>query len=147
MKADILSKTTSATKVVIDPITRARTEEWTTDGNNATGTYEPVRTTSCVVIPFTSSTFRSSQNNVDVQNLVANINEYLEMKVPAKTKIDTNDRVTNIRDASGKKPWVEEEAGNVPTVYTVYSVSPIFDPFSRLQEKVIILRRSGVQGG
>lgn len=147
MKVTVLSKKAAPVHQVVNPITFAVTSSWTTDGDNTTAAQEPARTIDCSVNTFSNATYKSSQNNISAADIALSINEFLEMRCGPTTKIDTNDRITNIRDSSGKIAWVEEESNNVPTVYSVVSVTPILGPFKAVVEKYVVLRRSDVQSG
>jgi len=147
MKATVLTKKEAPVHQVIDPVTFAVTNSWTADGDNTTSAMEPSRIIDCSVNTFSSSTYKSSQDNISTADIALSINEFLEMRCGPETKIDTNDRITNIKDSTGKIAWVEEESNNVATVYSVVSVTPVLGPFKAVVEKYVVLRRSEVQSG
>lgn len=72
--------------------------------------------------------------------------DYVKITFPASVKLSKRDRVTNIRDSSGKIIWKEEETPEAPpTVFNVMGVTPILDPFNRHIESFALLERADVQ--
>jgi len=130
---------------VVDDITFSKKTEWAGDADLTTKELEPMKPIPCVVAPFSESTYRSSQNNTSMDNIILSINEYLEMKAPYYVDIDTSNLITNIVDRNNNVIWKEEEADGRPTTFKVVGVSPVLDPFNQPVSKLIVLRRAQVQ--
>ena len=74
--------------------------------------------------------------------------EYVKLTFPKNVLITKRDQITNIRDASGKLIWVEDEYDvNRATVFNVNGVIPILDAFNKHIENVAYLKRAEVQSG
>jgi hypothetical protein len=54
-------------------------------------------------------------------------------------------RVTNVRDANGEIPWLEDSDSGTPTVFDVVGVTPVIEPFGTHLEYDVFLDRSEVQ--
>lgn len=75
--------------------------------------------------------------------------DYVKMWVPAKTIIQKNDRITNIRDRCGHLMWLDEfhEGNPRAIVFNVNGIVPLYDAFNKRVEKFILLERAdAVQG-
>lgn len=68
--------------------------------------------------------------------------EYIKMWVPAGVTVTKRDRITNIKDSLGQPVFLDEEFDNRATVYNVQGVTPRFDPFNRLTDQFILLKRA-----
>lgn len=73
--------------------------------------------------------------------------QYEFIKVMTGERLSQRQRITNIRSAEGQLIWVEEERGDVATVFEVQGITPIFDPFGALIEYEALCKRAQVQNG
>lgn len=72
--------------------------------------------------------------------------DWVKLIFPANVQISRRDRITNIRDSSGKVLWIEEESEtNAPTIFNVNGVSPLTDPFGRHIQSFALLERIELQ--
>ncbi len=76
--------------------------------------------------------------------------DYVKMWLPPHILISKRDRVTNIRDASGRVRWIDEEfidprdvpdPGKYATVFNVNGVTPLFSAFNHMVEQFVLLER------
>lgn len=75
--------------------------------------------------------------------------DFVRLWVPGNTLVTKRDRITNIRDRSGRVRWLDEEY-YVPgepdslraTVFNVNGVTPLFDAFNNVVEQFILLERA-----
>lgn len=89
--------------------------------------------------------------------------DFVKMWVPANTRITKRDRITNIKDATGRIRWRDEEFEprnpNNPidlddpetyntylkaTVFNVNGVTPLFNAFNVMTEQFVLLERAEV---
>jgi hypothetical protein len=77
--------------------------------------------------------------------------DFVKLWTPPHIQISKRDRVTNIRDATGKIRWLDEEYSDprlteVPraTVFNVNGVTPLFDAANRLVEWYVMLERAEI---
>lgn len=77
--------------------------------------------------------------------------DFVKMWVPANVIISKRDRVTNIKDASGRVRWLDEEfvdprTTDTPkaTVFNVNGVTPLFNAFNDMTEQFVLLERASV---
>ena len=95
----------------------------------------------------TTERFGESYENID----------YIKMWVPAHVKITKRDRITNVKDRTGRIRWRDEEfedfdaaspatfnANLRATVFNVNGVTPLFDAFNNLTEWFVLLERAEV---
>jgi hypothetical protein len=69
--------------------------------------------------------------------------ETLTMKVPARYRLYTTDRVTEIISRTGELLYVDDQVPNAtrPAVYNVVGSTPINDPFGRTVEHHVLLKK------
>lgn len=73
--------------------------------------------------------------------------DFVKMWVPSSVLISKRDRVTNIKDNTGRIRWVDEESSvnsSRATVFNVNGVTPLFDAFNRCVEYFVLLERAEV---
>ena len=69
--------------------------------------------------------------------------EYVKMTFPKDYVVTQRDRITDVKDASGRLLWNESEYDDSKaTVFNVNGVIPVLDPFNQLVEWVAFLERS-----
>lgn len=72
--------------------------------------------------------------------------DIIQFEFPTDVILRRNDHVTNIRDASGKILWREEERiDSPPTVFVVNGVVPVMGPFNTHVKNFALLERLGNQ--
>lgn len=69
--------------------------------------------------------------------------EYNFIRIKTGTKVNSNDRIINVRDSDGNIVWTEDSGST--TVFDVVGVSPSIDPFGHLWEYEIFANRATVQ--
>lgn len=101
----------------------------------------------------TTERFGDSYENID----------FVKMWVPASVRISKRDRITNIKDATGRIRWRDEEFEPInpdnpidlddPTTYNQYlkatvfnvnGVTPLFNAFNVMTEQFVLLERAEV---
>jgi hypothetical protein len=70
--------------------------------------------------------------------------EYVKMTFGRNVELSQRDRITEIRDSSGRLVWQEESRGTA-TKFDVNGIIPIMDAFNSHIENVAYLKRSEVQ--
>ena len=87
----------------------------------------------------TTEWFGSEYRNID----------FVKLWVPAHVRISKRDRVTNIKDKSGRIRWLDEEFSDPridetprATVFNVNGVTPLYDAFNNLVEWYVMLERA-----
>lgn len=114
--------------------------------------HKPVNRVECIFRGVIDGGIRVAGTTERFGNLYENV-DYGKMTVASNVIITKRDRVTNVRDSTGKIMWVEEELGlsdvdGVPTykatVFNVLGVTPVPSPFGRHVENFVLLERAGV---
>lgn len=67
--------------------------------------------------------------------------EFIKMWIPAHIVVTKRDRITNIKDSAGNPMFLDEEYMDRPTVYNVQGVTPRTDPFGRLTDQFVFLKK------
>lgn len=87
----------------------------------------------------TTERFGESYENID----------FVKMWIPANVVVTKRDRITNIRDRTGRIRWLDEEyyvEGDPSTlratVFNVNGVTPLFDAFNNVVEWFVLLERA-----
>lgn len=70
--------------------------------------------------------------------------EYVKMTFGRNVNLSQRDRITEIKDASGRVVW-REESKDVPTIFDINGIIPTMDAFNQHLENVAYLKRSEVQ--
>lgn len=73
--------------------------------------------------------------------------DFVKMWIPASYNVSKADRITNIRDATGRIRWLDEEfpdTGPRATVFNVNGVTPLFNAFNQMTEQFVLLERAEV---
>lgn len=87
----------------------------------------------------TTERFGESYENID----------FVKMWIPANIVVTKRDRITNIRDRSGRVRWLDEEyyvpgesASLRATVFNVNGVTPLLDAYNNVVEWFVLLERA-----
>lgn len=128
-----------------DPITGEIITKWepgTIDNPTTTAVDESVVTIRCMAQGIYNSGIRAAGADEAFGALYYNT-EYVKLWVPADVSITKRDRVTNIKDSTGKDVFVDEEYlyGTRATVFNVRGVTPRFDYTNKLIDQFVMLEK------
>lgn len=138
-----------------DPLTGEIVKVWVPTPVDDTGTPEDETITvnefKCLARGIVDGGIRVAGTTERFGDTYENI-DFVKMWVPASTRITKRDRITNIKDSSGRIRWRDEEfeAGDPDnptlkaTVFNVNGVTPLFDAFNRCVEQFVLLERAEV---
>lgn len=96
----------------------------------------------CLARGVISNGIRSVGNTEHFGDVYENL-EYVQLWFPSFVVIKKDDRITNIRDSSGKIVYLDEEyrKNSVPTVFNVDGVTQVFDAFNKNIENFALLSK------
>lgn len=138
-----------------DPLTGEIVKVWVPTPVDDTGTPEDETVNSrefnCLARGIVDGGIRVAGTTERFGDTYENI-DFVKMWAPPNILISKRDRITNIKDSSGRIRWVDEEGdiygdGDVTlkaTVFNVNGVTPLFDAFNRCVEQFILLERAQV---
>lgn len=149
-----------------DPLTGEIVKVWKpydVPDNPDTPAVDPtVRTIKCLVRGIVDGGIRVAGTTERFGDTYENI-DYAKMWVPSGTRITKRDRITNIKDATGRIRWRDEEYEPInqdnpidlddpttyntnlkATVFNVNGVTPLFNAFNVMTEQFVLLERAEV---
>ena len=130
-----------------DPITGEIVTNWLPGVEDDPGTVLVDESEDHVIVPcfaqgVYNSGIRAAGSDENFGEEYFNI-EYVKMWVPASVRLTKRDRVTNIKDSRGTGVFLDEEYDESrATVYNVQGVTPRFDPFNKLTDQFVLLKKA-----
>lgn len=95
----------------------------------------------CMVEGIYNSGIRAAGSDEDFGEEYFNT-EFIKMWIPGNIRITKRDRVTNIKDSKGVPMFLDEEYMDRPTVYNVQGVTPRTDPFGKMVDQFVFLKKA-----
>ncbi len=131
-----------------DPITYEVIRQWVVPDQSATN--QVITTIDCVVTSYAGTAGRNLNNTIVMQDEKFRIDEYLSISWPARWKLSTNDRITNIRNSKGLLLWDEGDHGAAgiiptPTIFQLTGITPIVNESGNIKEYYSVIKRAELQ--
>jgi len=154
MKADVISRSyvTGTAPVqgvwenIQDPDTFAVTKTWVVPRNPIEAQNSIITTIKCVVTSYAGTAGRNLNNAIILQDEKFRVDEYLNISWPAKWRLSTNDRITNIRSLDDTLLWDEGDHGDrrivTPTIFQLSGITPILNERAEITEYYSVIKRA-----